>query len=99
MNNCFLTAQIATNPKKYLSDKGKEYIKLVLRIPNPKKGKSFHYIDCRTKKTFGMPLIFWYKKGDYLILEGNLKLNKLIFTKQYKIQAEINILKDFPISL
>lgn len=97
MNICFLTAQIATRPKKFISKTGKNCIRVYVRIPNPKKGKSFYYIKCRTKEIINMQ--HWYQKGDYVILECNLKFNNFKLKKIKCKSLEINIFRDFPASL
>nr|UEQ11918.1 putative single-stranded DNA binding protein Ycf41 [Kumanoa mahlacensis] len=99
MNICFLTAQIATWPQKFTSKTGKNCIRVYVRIPNPKKGKSFYYIKCRTKEIINMQLLHWYQKGDYVILEGNLKFNNFQLNKIKYKSLEINIFRDFPASL
>nr|YP_009297753.1 putative single-stranded DNA binding protein [Kumanoa americana]AOM67487.1 putative single-stranded DNA binding protein [Kumanoa americana] len=99
MNICFLTAQLVTCPKKCISKTGQDFIRIYLRIPNPKKGKSFYYIKCRTKEIIHMQLLHWYQKGDYVILEGNLKFNYIKLKKRKSKNLEVNILRDFPASL
>nr|UEQ12116.1 putative single-stranded DNA binding protein Ycf41 [Batrachospermum sp.] len=99
MNVSLLTVQIATWPQKYQSTTGIEFIKLYLRIPNPKKGKSFYYIASYAKARSKKQFFNWYQKGDYLILQGSLKFKKLNFLNLQEKYLEISIIKDFPMSL
>nr|YP_009390140.1 putative single-stranded DNA binding protein [Sheathia arcuata]ART65503.1 putative single-stranded DNA binding protein [Sheathia arcuata] len=99
MNISIFTVQIATWPKKYMLHTGKEIIKLYLRIPNPKKGKSFYYIKCHAQNKWKKQVFDWYQKGDYLILEGSLKLNTFKLHDFKSKYLEVSIIKDFPMNL
>nr|QHO64187.1 hypothetical protein [Lympha mucosa] len=99
MNISLFTVQIARWPKRYQLDNGIELTKLYLRMPNPKKGKSFYYIASYVKVGTKKQCLNWYQKGDYLILQGSLKFKKLNFYNLPEKHLEISIIKDFPLSL
>jgi hypothetical protein len=100
MNTCFLTAQIATTPNQYLSYKEQKFTKLTLKLPNPKKGKSFYYINAIATGECSKNLLNWYRRGDYVIIEGNLSQMSIKYkaTENTKI-IQIHIIKEFPIGL
>jgi hypothetical protein len=96
MNLCFLTIQIATWPRKYKSKRSKEFTHFLVRIPNPKKGKSFYYINASARSEIGKNLFDWYSKGDYLVIEGNLLIKA---NSRNKYIVELNIIKESPLVL
>nr|YP_009628891.1 hypothetical protein [Balbiania investiens]QBX88674.1 hypothetical protein [Balbiania investiens] len=100
MNTCFLTAQIATTPKQYLSYKEQKFIKFTLKIPNPKKGRAFYYMNAIAKGECSKNLLNWYRRGDYIIIEGHLShmLIKYKAAENIKI-IQIHIIKEFPTGL
>lgn len=96
MNRCFFTAQIVTWPRKSISESGREFTKLLIRIPNPKKGQACFYLNASAIYEVGMYFWKWYNKGDYLIFEGYLKITNLQGRKK---QLELIIIKEHPICL
>lgn len=96
MNLCFLTVQIATWPQKYISKRGKLFTHFFVRIPNPKKGCPFFYLHATAREETGIQLFNWYAKGDYILIEGRIRLQ---MDKQKKYQAELNILRESPLVL
>jgi hypothetical protein len=100
MNTCFLTAQIATTPKQYLSYKEQKVTKLTLKLPNPKKGRAFYYVNAIAQGECSKNLLNWYRRGDYVIIESNLShlLIKYKTTENTKI-IQIHIIKEFPTGL
>ena len=95
MNKCFFTAQLAVEPKKSISKSGKEFIKLLLRVPNTKKGQACFYLNTIALGQTGMFFWQWYNKGDYLVFEGYLKISK--FNRKKNIV--FIILQEHPIFL
>ena len=96
MNLCFLTAQIATWPEKYTSRKGKLFTHFFIRVPNPKKGYPFFYIHASARQETALQLINWYARGDYILLEGRLRLS-MHANKSYHL--ELSILRESPLVL
>lgn len=95
----FLTAQITSWPQRYFSDHGSSITILNLRLPNGKRGKSYHYIKALASGQKGQEIL-WYQKGDYIILEGNISISKTNTSLiNLNKQLYIYIFKEFPISL
>lgn len=96
MNKCFFAAQIATWPQKSISHSGQNFTKLLIRLPNPKKGQAHFYINASAIGEVGTSLCKWYNKGDYLIFEGYLQMKKYYKRKN---QPELIIIRDYPVYL
>lgn len=96
MNKCFFTGQIIAWPQLSTSEYGRQITKLLLRLPNPKKGQAFIFLNASARGEIGESLLQWYDKGDYLIFEGYLKRRK---NKKYNNQFELIITKEYPILL
>lgn len=95
----FLTAQIISWPQRYYSDHGSGITIVHLRLPNSKRGKSYHYIQGLAGGSKGQEIL-WYQKGDYILLEGYMstsKKNSLILNLNKEFY--IYVLKEFPLSL
>lgn len=93
MNRSLFTAQIITWPQPSTSEYGKQITKLLVRLPNPKKGQAFIYLNASARGEIAESLLKWYDKGDYLIFEGYLK------KKKSKNKFELMIVKEYPILL
>ena len=96
MNKCFFTAQIATWPQQSISKSGKKFTKLLIRLPNPKKGQACFFINASAMGEMCTYFSTWYNKGDYLVFEGYLKISTL---NRRKNQLELIIIKEHPIFL
>ncbi len=96
MNLCFLTGQIVTWPEKYISIKGKTFTHFFVKIPNPKKGPPFLYIHASARQETGFQIVKWYAKGDYILIEGNIKI---CIDKNKNYHIEINIIRESPLVL
>ena len=62
-------------------------------------GKSFYYIKCHAQNKWKKQVFDWYQKGDYLILEGSLRLNTFKLYNFKSKYLEVSIIKDFPMNL
>lgn len=96
MNKCFFTVQIVTWPQPSNSKYGRPIAKLLVRLPNPKKGHAFIYLNASARGEIAESLLKWYDKGDYLIFEGFLKKQK---NKKYQNKFELMIIKEYPLLL
>jgi len=96
MNTCFFTAQIITWPQLSISKQGKKITQLLIRLPNPKKGQPFIYINAFARGALGESLLKWYDQGDYLIFEGYLKKKN---PQKHINQFELMIIREYPILL
>lgn len=100
MNYCFLTAQIISKPRYYLLTSNMVLIYLFLRLPNPKKGKSFYYAHSFSINYSTNNVYLWYNKSDYIIIYANILYKNI---QRHKIIKKkniiINIIKSFPASL
>jgi len=96
MNLCFLTVQIATQPCRYISTRGKLFTHFFVRVPNPKKGRSSFYINATARGETGKHLFNWYEPGDYIVMEGSMKLKA---NRGRQFQVEVEILRESPVIL
>lgn len=96
MNKCFFTGQIIAWPQCSTSEYGKKCTKLLVRLPNPKKGQAFIYLNACARGEIGESLLKWYDKGDYLIFEGYLIKKR---AHKQKNQVELIIIREYPVML
>lgn len=75
MNICILTAKIVKAPK-LLFKKNYFYTQLILSIPNNKKGLNWYNIRGKARGQKAKDLFDLYMKGDFVIVEGTVKIKK-----------------------
>lgn len=96
MNLTCLTIQIATWPEQYINKNQQKITSCIVRIPNAIKGCEYCYFYAIARGDIETQLSRLYKKGDYLIIEGYLKLQKVISNN---LELNIIILQVSPITL
>nr|ARX95906.1 hypothetical protein [Thorea hispida] len=97
MNSCFLTAQIISKPYYYFLTHNMVLTYLFLRLPNPKKGKSFYYVHSFSINYSSNNIYLWYNKADYIIIYSNILYKNIQqCSKIPQKNIIINIIKSFP---
>lgn len=101
INISFFTAQIISKPQHYYFSNQTYLISVLLRIPNPKKGKSFYYTHGFSISQSVNDILSWYNSGDYFIIQANISSIRLMKnTKKNSTKYIImNIIKSFPTSM
>jgi len=96
MNLSCLTVQIATWPKQYINKNQQQISSCIVRIPNAIEGCEHCYFHAIAKGDVETQLSGLYEKGDYLIIEGYFKLQKVVGNN---LELNIIILQVSPITL
>jgi len=94
MNICILTARIIKKSEIILT-KNNIYIQILLCAPNNKKGILFYNIKCKAIGKLAKNISELYLKGDFIIVEGLIMIDKkniLMKNQKYKTIKSLNIL-------
>lgn len=84
MNIVIFTGRILNQPR-LLRYKKKVLTKLVVCVPNNKKGVSCYNIQANAKGKIGNEIFDIYRKGDFVIIEGSINIHskKISINKKY----------------
>nr|YP_009314716.1 Hypothetical protein ycf41 [Neoizziella asiatica]SCW23171.1 Hypothetical protein ycf41 [Neoizziella asiatica] len=88
MQNCILTIQISTKPKRNTKH---NFSTFFVKILNATKGKSYYYMKAFAWGDPGRNIHNLYRKGDYMIIESYIiykpvvRTNILVVTREHPI--------------
>nr|YP_009294447.1 putative single-stranded DNA binding protein [Asparagopsis taxiformis]AOM65930.1 putative single-stranded DNA binding protein [Asparagopsis taxiformis] len=89
MNICILTARILNRPK-LLFRHNSFVISLIICIPNNKPHLVWSHIQCKARGKIAKNIFDLYRQGDYIIVEGYLKIDQ---KKVYKNEKKLFVNK------
>ena len=99
MNSCSFIAKIVSVPKQHLIEDNTSVVKTLVQIAKIKKKKSFDQIEISLWGKLGSDFLKYYKVGDYILIKGRLRFNKIQYGIRLKKEPNLTVLKVYPFLL